>query len=114
MNMKARVNLLRAKYYFPTWDYLVYNVDKMILIATDVMVLITGNDALVILQGNVAMRLLVICWVLFNVFCSIVVFIVTVGIREFVTVGFKIFIMRTLVLFAAGSYYFLLCCVFLL
>ena len=32
----------------------------------------------------------------FNVFCSIVVFVVTVEIREFATAGFRIFIMRTL------------------
>ena len=48
----------------------------------------------------------------FNVFYSIVGFVVAVGIREFAKEGFGTFIMRTLVLFAAGFYYFLLCCMF--
>ena len=50
----------------------------------------------------------------FNVFCSIVVFVatVTVGIREFSMAGFIIFVMQTLAIFVAGSYYFLMCCIF--
>ena len=60
------------------------------------MVLITGNDALVMLQGNVAMGLLVVCRVPFNICCSIVVFDAIVGIREFAVVGFRMLVMWTL------------------
>ena len=44
--------------------------------------------------------------VTFSVFCSIVVLAETVRIREFSAVEFRMLATRTLVLFAAGSYFF--------